>query len=98
MAARFETCPPDTKHIRNFNFDMPLSDSVLFLSSFSVSYSRCGLDSLVTRLWVGRSGFDSRTGARNFLRHRVQTVYGVHPISSPMGNRDPLLGGKTTGS
>jgi hypothetical protein len=50
--------------------------------------------STVTRLRVGRPGFDSRQGQGNFyLRHRVQKSSGAHPTSYPMGTRDSFTPG-----
>jgi len=45
--------------------------------------------SMVTRLGAGRPGFDSRQRQEFFfLRHRVQTCSGAHPVSYPMGTGD----------
>jgi len=39
------------------------------------------------------------TGAGNFsLQHDVQTGFGAHPASYPMGTRASFLGGKAAGA
>jgi hypothetical protein len=41
------------------------------------------------------SEFESRYGQEFSLLHVVQTGYGVHPASYPMGTRGSFSGGKT---
>jgi hypothetical protein len=43
-------------------------------------------------------GFESRQGLNSFLRHSVQTGFGVYPASYPMGTRGSFPGGKAAGA
>jgi hypothetical protein len=53
---------------------------------------------IATRLWAGRSGFDSWRGARNCsLRHRVQTGSEAHSASYTTRTGGSFPGGEVAG-
>jgi hypothetical protein len=59
---------------------------------YLLSGSRDSSESIATRLWAGRPGFDSWQGQQIFLfiPHSVQTDSGAHPASYPMGTESVI--------
>jgi hypothetical protein len=67
--------------------------------SFYVPHPSRSRDSALGTDWTTeRSEFESRWGQERSLLYVVQTGYGVHPTSYPMGTGDLSPGGKAAGA
>jgi hypothetical protein len=64
---------------------------------FILSSSRDSSVGIVTRLWAGRPGLDSRQERNCSLVHNIQTGSEAHPASYPMDMGRSFPGGKADG-